>query len=559
MVTKLTEKKPIFDSSSLVARLLEKRGIVSDEEREEFLNPKGLHDPFLLPDMDKAVDRILQAIDKKEMVIIYSDYDADGIPGGVVLHDFFKMIGFDNFENYIPHRHDEGFGFHKESIEEFANKKVDLIITVDCGISDVETVECANKKGIDVIITDHHEQINELPKAVAVVDHKTKDSIYPESVLCGAGVAFQLVRAILSKKDFGLESGQEKKKLLDLVGMATISDMVPLIGENRVLAKYGLEVLRKSRRPGLVRLLNDLKINQEHINEDDLSFMITPRINAASRMGKPEDAFTLLATEDETVAGVASAHLNKINEDRKRIVASVVKDANKRLKKRNIEKDQGVIVIGSPEWRPSLLGLVANSLVEDFGKTVFMWGRDGGGVLKGSCRSDGSVDLACLMNETGEDFLHFGGHSLAGGFAVSEEKIHVLEEVLNKAYKKISSIKNVETDLIDAHLSIEEVSEETFQMIDKLAPFGIGNPKPVFLFKSVSPVSVRKFGKKGNHLELTFSKEGGHKIKAIAFFKSPKDFSKTPEAGGLIDLLASVEKSFYNGFSGVRLRVVDIK
>jgi single-stranded-DNA-specific exonuclease len=545
--------------------LLNNRGINTEEAAEKFLNPdydRDLHDPFLLKDMDKAVGRILQAIEKKEKVVVYSDYDADGIPGAVTLHDFFKKIGFTNFTNYIPHRHNEGFGLHHEAIEEFAKQKVDLIITIDCGIADVSEAKKIKKLGIDLIITDHHEPPEILPEAFAIVDHKRKDCGYPFKGLCGSGVIYKVIQGILLKKDFGLKKGAEKW-FLDMVGIATLSDMVPLVDENRALAFYGLKVLRKSPRVGIMKLLRLLKVEQDQLTEDDIGFTISPRINAASRMGNPEDAFNLFATDDEEKADVYARHLDKINSERKGTVAAMSKEIKKIIEKRlsDGEEKRKVLVIGNPEWKPSLLGLVANSLKDDHGCPVFLWGRDGGNVLKGSCRSDGSVDLVELMRGVEVGILgEQGGHTMAGGFSVLQEKVHLLEDQLNVVYERltIESDFKLEELVPDMKITFDEVNLENYRLIEKLAPFGKDNPKPLFLFEKARIENVKIFGKEQNHLELTFSNSKARPIKAIGFFLTPESFGPELKVGDKIDLLANFEKSTFRGFTELRLRIVDI-
>jgi single-stranded-DNA-specific exonuclease len=574
--------------------LLEKRGIKTQEEAEAFLNPdyeRDIHDPFLLPDMDKAVERILRAIENKEKIVIYSDYDADGIPGGVVLHDFFEKIGHKNFINYIPHRHDEGFGLNEEAIKEFKKEKVDLIITVDCGIADLAEAEKIKKAKIDLIITDHHEPKDKLPSAVAIVDAKRKDSKYPFKDLCGAGVAYKLVQAVLSRmksqeylshltrtnrskgipkisssnhpEEISVLLGWEKW-LLDMVGIATLSDMVPLVGENRALAYYGLKVLRKSPRIGLTKLLRLLKIEQGNITEDDIGFSISPRINAASRMGDPEDAFKLFVAKTDEEADICARHLDHINNERKGVVASMVKEVRKIMRERfdTNGSEKKVVVIGNPEWKPSLLGLVANSLVDDHSRPVFLWGRDGGNILKGSCRGDGCVSTLDLMNEVEAGiFIEFGGHSMSGGFSLVQEKVHLLEEKLQIAYEKVI-LKGViikDEVVADAKLSFDDVTNENYKLIEKLAPYGTGNPKPLFLFEKVTIDKAKMFGKENNHLELTFKNSHGKIVKVIGFFMKLTDWGKELKSGDKINLLANFEKSTFRGFSELRLRIVDLE
>src|SRR3989344_1799137 len=415
----------------LFEAMLKERG-VTPEEQESFLNPdyEKLHDPLELPDMEKARDRVIRAIRDNEHIVVFSDYDCDGLPGAVVLSDFFARIGYENISFYIPHRHDEGFGLNEEAIKEIAERGAKLLITVDCGIAGNKEVALANKLGIDVIITDHHKPNPILPDAYAIVNQNRDDSDYPFKGLCGAAVAFKLVQAVVASDSFGVKPGMEKWSL-DMVAIATLSDMVPLLGENRILTRFGLSVLRKSPRPGLAALFKRMNMDQSTVSEDDITFMITPRINAASRMGVPEDAFNLLRTKDYEEAEMLALHLEKINNERKGVVASVVKEAKSRLTGRSEIAD--VIVIGNPEWRPALLGLVANSLAEEYQRPTFVWGRSGDGTLRGSCRSYNGYDLFALMSATSDVFVEFGGHTGAGGFSVTLESLTTLEERLSKA------------------------------------------------------------------------------------------------------------------------------
>jgi single-stranded-DNA-specific exonuclease len=435
-----------------------------------------------------------------------------------------------------------------------------LIITVDCGITDAFELDTAQVHGIEVIVTDHHTPPEIMPKAYAVLDPKQSDCLYPFKELCGAGVAFKFAEGFITKygERFAIQKGWEKW-LLDLVGIATLSDMVSLTGENRVFASYGLMVLRKTRRPGLLKLFSRMRMYRNGISEDDITFMVTPRINAASRLGKAEDAFRLLATDDDVEAGVLAEKLDKINDERKGIVAALVKEL-KHIAKERVEGKQ-VLVIGNPDWRPSLLGLAANSLVEQFNMPVFLWGRDGSDCVKGSCRGPEGVNVVSLMRFAAKEgvFDDFGGHHEAGGFRVADGKVHLLPESLEKAYDAVmSGPQNEPKNFVDHILSIEDVTMQTYRTVALLAPFGIGNEKPVFLFKSVPIVSVRVFGKQHNHLELSFQKFDDSFVKAIGFFTKPDSYGVLLVAGKVIDLVASLELSNFNGRSELRLRIVDI-
>jgi single-stranded-DNA-specific exonuclease len=547
--------------------LLEERGI-KEEDKKSFLSPNysSLHDPLLMPDMEKARDRAIKAMNNKEKIMIFSDYDADGIPGAVVFSDFFRRAKYEEVMFYIPHRHDEGFGLNSEAIDKAHEAGVKLLITIDCGTADIEEVKYANDKGIDVVVTDHHlphtieddigNPLEELPPAYAVVNPKREGSEYPFKELCGAGVAFKLVQAILMKESFGIKPGMEKWSL-DMVGIATLSDMVPLVNENRIFAKFGLDVMRKSPRPGLQALCKSLRMDQSHITEDDIAFMITPRINAASRMGVPMDAFNLLATNDLREAAELAARLEKINNERKGVVAALVKDAKKHLESR--QEIGSVIVIGNPEWKPALLGLVANSLVEEYMCPVFVWGRDGDGVIKGSCRSYNGYNLVELMNGARESFVEFGGHSGAGGFSVTNENIHTLEEKLAKSLENLARDEKGDevADVSSIEVTPEDVSEELWSAIADLAPFGMSNPKPIFKIRS-EIASLRQFGKTGDHLEVLIasSKKGG--VKAISFFSHDKSFSTPLKPGLQAEVHAHLEKSYFMNRPELRLRIVDI-
>ena len=553
-------------NGSMLDNLLFYRNIKTPQEKEDFLNPnyeKHIHDPFLLKDAKKAAERIIKAIEENQSIVIYSDYDADGIPAGVLFHDFFKKINFKNFINYIPHRHDEGFGLNVDAVNQFIKDKVNLLITLDCGISDIEAVKVAKENGIDVIITDHHEPHEELPQAFAIVDHKKKDCDYPEKILCGSGVGFKLIQAILKIKRFDVKEGHEKW-FLDMVGMATLSDMVPLVGENRALAHFGLRVLKMSPRKGLMRLLNHLKINQKYLTEDDIGFMITPRINAASRMGVPMDAFRLLATDDDNEAYEYVLHLDEINNERKGKVASIVKEVKKIISERYNNNPRNVIVAGNPQWRPSLLGLVANTCAEEFGRPAFLWGRDGDGVIKGSCRSGGTVSVVDIMNKVKQGvMIQYGGHSASGGFVVSDEEIHFFDDHLNSAFDLLlKEEKNIEPDYIDMEISLDEIDWNMYKEIEKIAPFGVGNKKPLFLLRDIKIFGIKEFGKEKNHLELSFKKGNGSLINAMGFFMDSKTFkNKNGEdikIGDKIDLIATLEKSMFRGRVELRLRIEDV-
>jgi len=551
------EKKEIGDYPEIIQDILFHRGIKNQTSALKFLNPNyenHRHDPFLFDDMEKAVERFLKAIRDKEMIGIFSDYDADGIPGAVMFQDFFKRINYSNFSIYIPHRHFEGYGLNEDAILELKEKGVSLLITIDCGIRDFKQIAFAKKKGIDVIVTDHHEQDNGLPEALAVINPKRKNSKYPFSGLCGTGVGFKFIEAVLQKERFGLPIGHEKW-LLDMVGLATLSDMVPLTDENRIFASFGLQVLRKTPRLGLQTLYKKLRLKAQTLSEDDIGFMITPRINAASRMSHPDDAFNLLATENLVEAEEFVSHIESINNERKGLVASLVKEAKKRVYKKDLK---GVIILGDPLWKPSVLGLVAGKLAEEFSRPAFVWGREGGETIKGSCRTSGGINILELMEKTDDLFLEFGGHKEAGGFSIENQKIFEAEEKLEKALKKIKQKEKAEVVLADRHLFLEDVNQRTLKEVLSLSPFGIANEKPLFLLENIKPFNIKNFGKEKNHLEISFRSNNMNNINSIGFFMSRDSFNIEINENKPINLLANLDKSSWNGREEVRLRIVDI-
>jgi single-stranded-DNA-specific exonuclease len=582
----------------LLRTLLEKRGIADLAQAEIFLNPdyeRDFHDPFLMKDMKKACARIFKAINEDEKIVIYADYDCDGIPGAVILGDFFKQLGVSveiyphtkdfGVGVYIPQRNSEGYGLNLEAIKQFIESDVKLIITVDLGITAVEEVAEAKKNGIDVIITDHHIPHEILPKACAILNPKVDE--YPEKMLCGAGVVFKLVQGliknlkeeeskvfasedclseasyagkkILLSSSFFLKPGFEKW-MLDMAGLATLSDMVPLTGENRAIVYFGMKVLKKSPRPGLQKLLAKMNIDQRYISEDDIGFMVTPRLNAASRMDDPMRAYELLSTGDIINADMLADHLTKINDERKTIVTGIMREVNKKFEANPTREEKEVIVVGNPAWRVGVLGLVAGKISDQHKKPVFVWGKDENDCIKGSCRSDGSVSIMELMNETSESFVDYGGHELAGGFTVHEDKIHFLEEALSSSFNKVKRNKKENKIIYDIQSDLSIVNMKNWREIVKMAPFGLGNPKPIFLFEGIKIEKIKKFGKNGSgeHLEITFSDKNKNKVTAISFFSNIDSFKNTLVEGLNVNLLATFDLSRFRGREELRLRIEDI-
>jgi single-stranded-DNA-specific exonuclease len=341
-----------------------------------------------------------------------------------------------------------------------------------------------------------------------------------------------------------------------MVGISTLSDMVPLIGENRVLARYGLFVIRKSPRPGLRALCAETNIDQRTVTEDDIGFSITPRINAASRMGVPMDAFLLLSATTDAEAILLSKRLERVNKERKTAVATLSKEARKKIKERS---NDSVIVMGDMSWRPSLLGLVANKLASEFKKPAFLWGVDGDGVIKGSCRGGGGKSVLEVMKGAKEgSFLAFGGHKASGGFEVSFDAIHSLAEALHLSGLTVLGNGTNDECMADMSLSLTDVHKKTVELLSKMSPFGVGNARPVFVFENVVPAVVAKFGKESNHLKISFRHETGRVVDAIAFFVDDLNLKATPFAGKLMHLVGTIEESSFMGRREIRIRIIDV-
>jgi len=557
MVAKKWEMKEQI-SKDVEEQLLYCYGIDPDK-KEDFFSPsyeEKLRSPFEILNMDKAAERILKAIKNNEKILLYGDYDADGICGTIVFHDFFKKIEFSNFDAYIPDRHKDGYGLTLEGIDEFKKQGVNLIITIDCGITDVEEIKKANDLGIDTIVTDHHFQGENLPPALAVVDPKQEKDEYPFEMLCGAAVAFKVVNAVIEKGDFNIVDGWTKW-LLDVVCIATIADMMPLVDENRAIVFYGLQVLKKTKRLGLLALFKKLKITQKNVKEDDIAFFIAPRINTAGRMGRAGISFELLSTESEEEAEWATDRLDQKNDERKELVGNIISEVDK-LIDGNPDKE-AFLCFGNENWEPGVLGIAANRILENYNKPVVLWGKGEGKYFKGSARSNGSLNFVELMSVLGDDyFSDFGGHALSAGFTIKGDKLKDLGSAFTEALNKIQPEKVENSVMIDKETSLGEVDWKFLKVVEKFEPFGMGNPKPVFLIKDLEVSEVKMFGNGSIHMRIDFKKDNGKVLSAIAFFMKNEGVFEIKK-GDRIDLLASVERSTFKGYDELRLKIVDFK
>ena len=545
---KIDEIVKKFNVPELLATVLVNRGIVDDEEIRVFLNPtrSDFHDPYLMPDMEIAVERIIKAIDNQEKVIIYGDYDVDGITSITVLKKFLKTCGLEA-DYYIPNRLSEGYGLNKAAIDYIKEKEYTLIITVDCGISGIEEIEYANSLGIETIVTDHHEPMEVLPPAVAIVDLKRKDNdTYPFKSLAGCGVVFKLTQAL------GMRLGIDEKeylKYLDIVCVGTISDIVPLVDENRVIAKLGLKLVEVTRNPGLKALLN--ASGYKVVNSNTISFGIAPRINACGRMGYEEEALKLFLTENLVQASEITERLNKYNRDRQEIEKNIYDEAIKMMEKEDSNAQS--IVLGSNNWHHGVIGIVSSKITEMYFKPsilICFEGEDG----KGSGRSIPGFDLHEALAETAKYLEKYGGHEMAVGLSLKKNNFNRFKEAFEKYVEEKDITGIVPIIEIDKQISLKDIDSNIVKQLDLLEPFGEANRRPVFVYKNLKIDSIRALSD-GKHLKMTL-KDGNTIVNAIGF--NMGQLSKEYMIGDRIDVVGTLEINAYNGREMVQINVKDI-
>lgn len=537
-----------FGTSEVLARILVNREITKEEDVKVFLEPtrNDFYDPLLLPDMKKAVDRIIKAIETKEKVVIFGDYDVDGITSVTVLKKFLKERGLET-GYYIPNRLEEGYGLNQNAIEKIKEEKYTLMITVDCGISSINEIEECNKLGIQTIITDHHEQAEKIPNAYAVVDAKRKDNQYPFRELAGVGVVFKLIQAI--SKELGLED-KEYLKYLDIVAIGTISDIVPLVDENRVIAKLGLRLIEITRNIGLKELINTLGYSK--IDSNTISFGVAPRINACGRMGHQEEALKLFLTDNIVEAKDITRNLNKYNTERQEKEKEILRQALEELENEDLE-NKSTIVLGGDNWYHGVIGIVASKITESFFKpTILIDFEDGEG--KGSGRSIPGFDLHEALNYSSEHLEKFGGHAMAVGLTIKKEEF----ENFKSKFEEIAKIKNVKQIQpiikIDSQITRKDFNFETIKEIKKLEPFGEKNERPKFLYKNLKINSIRALSE-GKHLKLTL-KDDNFMIDAIGF--NLGSLASEFLIGDKVDVVGTLEENNYNGMEKIQINIKDI-
>ena len=527
-----------------VARLLFERGIQDEESLKKFLEPslEDLHDPYLLHDMDKAVERIRQAIEEGENILVYGDYDADGMTSASIVKESLEQLGAE-CRVYLPNRFTDGYGPNASVYKYFIEQEgISLIVTVDNGVAGHEAIELAQSMGVDVIVTDHHSMPETLPDAYAIVHPEHPDADYPFKQLAGCGVAFKLACALLE---------EVQVELLDLVAIGTIADMVSLTDENRILVQYGLEMLGHTQRIGLQEMLDMAGIAANEVTEETVGFQLAPRLNALGRLDDPNPAIDLLTGFDDEEAHEIALMIHQKNEERKEIVQSIYEEA-----KTMVDPEKKVQVLAKEGWNPGVLGIVAGRLLEELGQTVIVLNIEDGRA-KGSARSVEAVDIFEALDPHRDLFIAFGGHAGAAGMTLEVEKLSDLSQVLEDyVCEKGADAAGKNKLNLDEELDLETLSLETVKSFERLAPFGMDNQKPVFYIRDFNVESARSMGAGNTHLKLKISKgEASFEVVAFGQGRWAMEFAQTKN----LELAVTLSVNQWNGQTALQLMMVDAR
>ena len=546
---KIEEISKKYGLNKLLSTILVNRNIVDEKNIKIFLTPtrKDFHNPFLISDMEKAVERIIKAIKEKENVTIYGDYDVDGITSITVLKSFLQDRGLE-VNTYIPNRLDEGYGLNNDAISKIAKTGCQLMITVDCGISAIEEIEYANSLGIETVITDHHEPVEELPKAFAVIDNKRKDSTYPFRELAGVGVVFKLIQAISIKLNLKEE---EYLKYLDIVCIGTISDIVPLVDENRVITKLGLMLVKQTKNIGLKAILQVSGYNK--IDSNTISFGIAPRINACGRMGVAEEALDLFLSKNINQVNELARKLNERNRVRQETEKEIFESAKRQIEEKNLNQSNTIVVAGE-NWHHGVIGIVSSKITDMYFKPSILLSFEEDGIGKGSGRSIPGFDLHDALMKCNDCIEKFGGHSMAIGITIKKENFEKLRDKLEKIAIEEHINEIVPVIKIDAKVNLSEIDKDMVESLRQLEPFGEGNKMPIFAFKNLKIDSIRALSE-GKHLKLTL-KDNNFIISAIGF--NMGELVEDYRIGDKVDIVGTLEINSFNGMDSIQINMKDI-
>ncbi len=535
--------------SPLIARLLVIRGIDTPERARNFLrvSPELFHDPFLLDGMEKSVHRIRQAIEQKEPICIYGDYDADGVSSTSLMIHLMRQLGA-TFEYYIPNRFKEGYGLHKDALSHLQEKGIRLLITVDTGISAVEQVEYANELGLDVIVTDHHEPPAVIPEAFAVINPKKTGCTYPFDMLAGVGVAFKLAHALLEEPPM---------HLIDLAAIGTIADLVPLVDENRIIASLGLKRLNQTRNIGLQALIRVCGLADSELGAGHVGFALGPRLNAGGRLETAEAAVKLLTSTDVHEADSHAQTLDELNRERQELVQAMTEEAIEMVEKQYPPDQNRVLVLAKEGWNVGVVGIVASRIVEKFYRPTIVLGIDPEkGTAKGSARSIAGFDMYEALTACKDLLPHYGGHTMAAGMTLPIENLEPLRIKLNElAGNWLTEADYIPLTRVDLSLDVDEISLELTEQLEQLAPFGMGNPTPLVMLSDVEAAGMRTIGRDDNHLKCSLTKSG-KAIDAIGFQWAHVTQSITPKAR--FQVLGELSVNEWNGNRKPQLTIRDL-
>ena len=500
-----------------LANILWNRGICTKEAAEVFLQPEKqpFYDPFLMKDMDKAVDRIIAAIDGEEKIVVYGDYDVDGMTATTLLVHNLKALGA-NVGFYIPHREKEGYGFNLPALQSIAEDGAKLLVSVDCGIASVDDV-AAMVGRLDIIVTDHHLPGEQLPPALAVVNPHREDCPYPDKNLAGVGVAFKLCQALWQEMH-----GQRYAQDLEIVALGTVADIVPLLGENRKIVAAGLKRMRKSSFAGMRALVEVSDIRDEELNTGHVGFRLAPRLNAAGRIGSARKGVELLLTKDEAEAESLAMELDMLNSQRQTIEQEILAKAEAELKGEDVTNLPAIVVAGE-NWNPGVIGIVASRLVDKYYKPTIVFSKQADGICKGSCRSIEGLHMYEALKACQQHILQFGGHSQAAGLSVAESELKAFKEAFAAvAEATLTPEDYVPKVKVEMELAPEEITFDLIDELAKLEPFGMKNPKPLFGVREIRGTAPQVIGKEGQHLRFQV---GSAKAPVTALFWNRSDYA----------------------------------
>lgn len=534
-----------------IATILAQRGINTYEKAKAFFRPEKshLHNPFLMKDMDKAVDRILHAVESNQKIMVYGDYDVDGTTSVAMVYDFLRSI-YPNIQYYIPDRYKEGYGISFQGIDQAEKDEISLIIALDCGIKAIDKVDYALSKNIDFIICDHHLPSETLPKAFAVLDPKRKDCSYPFKELSGCGVGFKLIQGIAIKKEI---SEEIIFNYLDLVAVSIAADIVSITGENRVLAHYGLEVLRKSPRPGIKALLGE--ISAENISISNIVFSVAPRINASGRLEHASQSVKLLISNEKSEISTIFSQIDELNKQRKEKDENITVEAIQLIKD-NKEEERFSTIVYHPEWHKGVLGIVASRLIETYYRPTLVLTKGNEGEITGSARSVKDFDIYEVIDACSDLLIRYGGHQFAAGLTLAEENLEKFKEKFEFLVKeKIQPIQRIPSLEIDVEIPFSSINTQFVNVLNQIKPYGPGNMTPLFLTRGLIGGFVTKMGKNNEHLRLDLKDKNGITFKGVAFGMSEfiQDFQY-----GTFDIVYSIDENHWKNKTYLQLNIRDV-